>query len=277
MRDEFNKFVADNKEVIDRYLNNDPYDKTLDENYSDEKNFEFPTGEPFKMMTERLYNRAYQHDGHSDVDYGNKAANKPAKAYSLYGEINLLSNNIAKVPKLYKYWSRNISDEQKAKDKPVIDKLEEMLKRAREFGSTDKGRLYELSMREFEARNSIVETYIDGFALQELLTNPQYGGIRYDNVGASEYSMMFMGWDAVQSEAGRDSVLENDANADKKAIQLTLKVTDDKVKTPGATNNKKVKKTPETGDITNLPYAVVILLASGSLVALMTIRRKKVR
>ena len=83
LRDEFNKFVADNKGVIDRYLNNDPYDKTLDENYSDEKNFEFPTGEPFKMMTERLYNRAYQHDGHSDVDYGNKAANKPAKAYSL--------------------------------------------------------------------------------------------------------------------------------------------------------------------------------------------------
>ena len=277
LRDEFNKFVADNKEVIDRYLNNDPYDKTLDENYSDEKNFEFPTGEPFKMMTERLYNRAYQHDGHSDVDYGNKAANKPAKAYSLYGEINLLSNNIAKVPKLYKYWSRNISDEQKAKDKPVIDKLEEMLKRAREFGSTDKGRLYELSMREFEARNSIVETYIDGFALQELLTNPQYGGIRYDNVGASEYSMMFMGWDAVQSEAGRDSVLENDANADKKAIQLTLKVTDDKVKTPGATNNKKVKKTPETGDRTNLPYAAVILLASGSVIALSVIKRRKVR
>ena len=278
LRDEFNKFVADNKEVIDRYLNNDPYDKTLYENYSDEKNFEFPTGEPFKMMTERLYNRAYQHDGHSDVDYGNKAANKPAKAYSLYGEINLLGNNIAKVPKLYKYWSRNISDEQKAKDKPVIDKLEEMLKRAREFGSTDKGRLYEITMREFEARNSIVETYIDGFALQELLTNPQYGGIRYDNVGASEYTMMFMGWDAVQSEAGRDSVLENDANADKKAIQLTLKVTDDKAKTPDATKNKKTKKAPETGDITNLPlYASVILLAAGSVIALSVIKRRKVR
>ena len=89
---------------------------------------------------------------------------------------------------------------------------------------------------------------------------------------------MFMGWDAVQSEAGRDSILENDANADKKAIQLTLKVTDDKVKTPDATKNKKTKKAPETGDITNLPlYASVILLAVGSVIALSVIKRRKVR
>ena len=273
LRDEFNKFVADNREVIDRYLNNDPYDKTLYENYSDEKNFKFPTDEPFKMMTERLYNRYYQHDGHSDMDYGNKAANRPAKAYSLYGEINLLGNSITKVPKLYKYWSRNISDEQKAKDKPVIDKLEEMSKRASEFGTTDKGRLYELGSREFEARDTIVDIYIDGFALQELLTNPQYGGIKYEN--ASDYSRIFIGWDAVQSEAGRDSVLENDANADKKAIQLTVKVTEDKTKTPGKITNKKA---PRTGDETNLTlYAAGILVALGGTIALTSIKRRKTR
>lgn len=273
LRDEFNKFVADNREVIDRYLNNDPYDKTLYENYSDEKNFKFPTDEPFKMMTERLYNRYYQHDGHSDMDYGNKAANRPAKAYSLYGEINLLGNNIAKVPKLYKYWSRNISDEQKTKDKPVIDKLEEMSKRASEFGTTDKGRLYELGSREFETRDAIVDIYIDGFALQELLTNPQYGGIKYEN--ASDYSKIFIGWDAVQSEAGRDSVLENDANADKKAIQLTVKVTEDKTKTPGKITNKK---SPRTGDETNLTlYAAGILVALGGAIALTSIKRRKTR
>ena len=275
LRDEFNKFVADNKAVIDRYLNNDPYDKTLYENYSDDKNFEFPTGEPFKMMTDRLYNRTYQHDGHSDIDYGNKAANRPAKAYSLYGEINLLRNNIAKVPKLYNHWSRNISDEQKAKDKPVIDKLEEMLNRAREFGDNEKGRLHELASREFEARNAIVNMYIDSFALQELLTNPQYGGIRYDNVGASEYPKLFMGWDAVQSEAGRDSVLENDANADKTAIQLTVKVTDEKTKIPGKITKKK---SPTTGDETNLAlYAVGILVALGGVIALTFVRKRKVR
>ena len=275
LRDEFNKFVADNKTVIDRYLNNDPYDKTLYENYSDDKNFEFPTGEPFKMMTDRLYNRTYQHDGHSDMDYGNKAANRPAKAYSLYGEINLLRNNIAKVPKLYNHWSRNISDEQKAKDKPVIDKLEEMLNRAREFGDNEKGRLHELASREFEARNAIVNMYIDSFALQELLTNPQYGGIRYDNVGASEYPKLFMGWDAVQSEAGRDSVLENDANADKTAIQLTVKVTDEKTKIPGKITKKK---SPTTGDETNLAlYAVGILVALGGVIALTFVRKRKVR
>lgn len=275
LRDEFNKFVADNREVIERYLNNDPYDKTLYENYSDDKNFEFPTGEPFKMMTDRLYNRTYQHDGHSDMDYGNKAANRPAKAYSLYGEINLLRNNIAKVPKLYKYWSRNISDEQKAKDKPVIDKLEEMLNRAREFGDNEKGRLHELASQEFEARNAIVDMYIDSFALQELLTNPQYGGIRYDNVGASEYPKLFMGWDAVQSEAGRDSVLENDTNADKTAIQLTVKVTDEKTKIPGKITKKK---SPTTGDETNLAlYAASILVALGAVVALTFVRKRKVR
>ena len=275
LRDEFNKFVADNKTVIDRYLNNDPYDKTLYENYSDDKNFEFPTGEPFKMMTDRLYNRTYQHDGHSDMDYGNKAANRPAKAYSLYGEINLLRNNIAKVPKLYNHWSRNISDEQKAKDKPVIDKLEEMLNRAREFGDNEKGRLHELASREFEARNAIVDMYIDSFALQELLTNPQYGGIRYDNVGASEYPKLFMGWDAVQSEAGRDSVLENDTNADKTAIQLTVKVTDEKTKIPGKITKKK---SPTTGDETNLAlYAASILVALGAVVALTFVRKRKVR
>ncbi|ASS37370.1 hypothetical protein [Mogibacterium pumilum] len=275
LRDEFNKFVADNKTVIDRYLNNDPYDKTLYENYSDDKNFEFPTSEPFKMMTDRLYNRTYQHDGHSDMDYGNKAANRPAKAYSLYGEINLLSNNIAKVPKLYNHWSRNISDEQKAKDKPVIDKLEEMLNRAREFGDNEKGRLHELASREFEARDAIVDMYIDSFALQELLTNPQYGGIRYDNVGASEYPKLFMGWDAVQSEAGRDSVLENDANADKTAIQLTVKVTDEKTKIPGKITKKK---SPTTGDKTNLIlYTLSILVALGAVVALTFVRKRKVR
>lgn len=275
LRDEFNKFVADNKTVIDRYLNNDPYDKTLYENYSDDKNFEFPTGEPFKMMTDRLYNRTYQHDGHSDMDYGNKAANRPAKAYSLYGEINLLSNNIAKVPKLYNHWSRNISDEQKAKDKPVIDKLEEMLNRAREFGDNEKGRLHELASREFEARDAIVDMYIDSFALQELLTNPQYGGIRYDNVGASEYPKMFIGWDAVQSEAGRDSVLENDANADKTAIQLTVKVTDEKTKIPGKITKKK---SPTTGDETNIIlYTVGILVALGAVVALTFVRKRKER
>ena len=273
LRDEFNKFIADNREVIDRYLNNDPYDKTLYENYSDEKNFKFPTDEPFKMMTERLYNRYYQHDGHSDMDYGNKAANRPAKAYSLYGEINLLGNSIAKVPKLYKYWSRNISDEQKAKDKPVIDKLEEMSKRASEFGTTDKGRLYELGSREFEARDAIVDIYIDGFALQELLTNPQYGGIKYEN--ASDYSKIFIGWDAVQSEAGRDSVLENDTNADKKAIQLTVKVTDNKTKNPSKITGKK---SPRTGDETNLTlYAVGILVALGGAIALTSIKRRKTR
>ena len=273
LRDEFNKFVADNREVIDRYLNNDPYNKTLYENYSDEKNFKFPTDEPFKMMTERLYNRYYQHDGHSDMDYGNKAANRPAKAYSLYGEINLLGNNIAKVPKLYKYWSRNISDEQKAQDKPVIDKLEEMSKRATAFGNDEEGRLYELGSREFEARDAIVDIYIDGFALQELLTNPQYGGIKYEN--ASDYSRIFIGWDAVQSEAGRDSVLENDANADKKAIQLTVKVTEDKTKTPGKITNKKA---PRTGDETNLTlYAAGILVALGGTIALTSIKRRKTR
>ena len=275
LRDEFNKFVADNKAVIDRYLNNDPYDKTLYENYSDDKNFEFPTGEPFKMMTERLYNRTYQHDGHSDIDYGNKAANRPAKAYSLYGEINLLRNNIAKVPKLYNHWSRNISDEQKAKDKPVIDKLEEMLEKSSTFGDNEKGRLHELASREFEARDAIVDMYIDSFALQELLTNPQYGGIRYDNVGASEYSKMFIGWDAVQSEAGRDSVLENDANADKRAIQLTVKVTEDKTKAPGKVTKKK---SPVTGDGTNITlYTLGILIALGSIVVLTVIRKRKVR
>ena len=275
LRDEFNKFVADNKAVIDRYLNNDPYDKTLYENYSDDKNFEFPTGEPFKMMTDRLYNRTYQHDGHSDIDYGNKAANRPAKAYSLYGEINLLRNNIAKVPKLYNHWSRNISDEQKAKDKPVIDKLEEMLEKSSTFGDNEKGRLHELVSREFEARDAIVDMYIDSFALQELLTNPQYGGIRYDNVGASEYSKMFIGWDAVQSEAGRDSVLENDANADKRAIQLTVKVTEDKTKAPGKVTKKK---SPVTGDGTNITlYTLGILIALGSIVVLTVIRKRKVR
>ena len=275
LRDEFNKFVADNKTVIDRYLNNDPYDKTLYENYSDDKNFEFPTGEPFKMMTDRLYNRTYQHDGHSDIDYGNKAANRPAKAYSLYGEINLLRNNIAKVPKLYNHWSRNISDEQKAKDKPVIDKLEEMLEKSSTFGDNEKGRLHELASREFEARDAIVDMYIDSFALQELMTNPQYGGIKYDNVGASEYPKMFIGWDAVQSEAGRDSVLENDANADKKAIQLTVKVTEDKTKAPGKVTKKK---SPVTGDGTNITlYALGILIALGSIVVLTVIRKRKVR
>ena len=275
LRDEFNKFVADNREVIDRYLNNDPHDKTLYENYSDDKNFEFPTGEPFKMMTDRLYNRTYQHDGHSDIDYGNKAANRPAKAYSLYGEINLLRNNIAKVPKLYNHWSRNISDEQKAKDKPVIDKLEEILEKSSTFGDNEKGRLHELASREFEARDAIVDMYIDSFALQELLTNPQYGGIRYDNVGASEYSKMFIGWDAVQSEAGRDSVLENDANADKRAIQLTVKVTEDKTKAPGKVTKKK---SPVTGDGTNITlYTLGILIALGSIVVLTVIRKRKVR
>ncbi|WP_455046504.1 hypothetical protein [Mogibacterium timidum] len=275
LRDEFNKFVADNREVIDRYLNNDPHDKTLYENYSDDKNFEFPTGEPFKMMTDRLYNRTYQHDGHSDIDYGNKAANRPAKAYSLYGEINLLRNNIAKVPKLYNHWSRNISDEQKAKDKPVIDKLEEMLEKSSTFGDNEKGRLHELASREFKARDAIVDMYIDSFALQELMTNPQYGGIKYDNVGASEYPKMFIGWDAVQSEAGRDSVLENDANADKKAIQLTVKVTEDKTKAPGKVTKKK---SPVTGDGTNITlYALGILIALGSIVVLTVIRKRKVR
>ena len=274
LRDEFSKFVIDNKEAIDRYLNNDPYGKTLYENYSDEKNFEFPTEEPFKMMTDRLYNRTYQHDGHSDVDYGNSKKNKPAKAFSLYGEINLLGNNIAKVPNLYNHWSRNISAEQKAKDKPVIDKLEEMKTRVKAFGTDHEGRLYELASKEFDSRFAIVEVYIDGFALQELLTNPKYGGIRYEN--ASEYPKMFIGWDAVQSEDGRDSVLENNANADKKAIQLTVKVTEDKI--PGTSTNKKpfVKNLPVTGDETDIVlYALAALLALGSLLAVREVRQKK--
>ena len=87
--------------------------------------------------------------------------------------------------------------------------------------------------------------------------------------------MMFMGWDAVQSEAGRDSVLENDANADKKAIQLTVKVTEDKTKTPGKITNKKA---PRTGDETNLTlYAAGILVALGGTIALTSIKRRKTR
>lgn len=223
LRDEFNIFVNNNREVIDRYLSNDTYNKSLYENYSNEDNYIFPVDEPFKMIYERLYNRIDQHDGASDVNY-----NLP-KAYSLYGEINLLANNIAKVPRLYKNFSSNISEEQKAQDKAVIDQLLAMQEKVKSFGTKEEGLLSALSHEEYLNRSNITEIYIRGFILQELLTNPEYGGIQYPN-SASVYPKMFIGWDAVQSEDGRDFVLENDATADKKAIQLTLKIVADEAK-----------------------------------------------
>ena len=114
----------------------------------DEKNFNFPT-DPFEMYRDRYYNKIYQHDGSSDVDYNKNMA------YSLYGELNLKSNEY------FKEWQNlggyNSEDKQAPENKARIAELNALLDRMRSYGDTESGRIYEVSKKEFNVRTDFRE------------------------------------------------------------------------------------------------------------------------
>ena len=88
-----------------------------------------------------------------------------------------------------------------------------------------------LSSEEYKSRSNITSLLRETFALEEIYRDYKdnngkvYGGIKYDpkdGANATDLEKLFMSWDSLQSEKGKDFALKNDKNNEN--IQFTLTI-----------------------------------------------------